>query len=73
MADGSTNSPQDDLTDTIRRTAAGPAAVNIDGNSVTAQDTLKQMAVDKHLASKAAVGKRGFGLRMAKMIPPGAV
>jgi hypothetical protein len=63
----------DDLSQTIKQTAEGPAAVNIDGNSVTAQDPLKQIAVDKHLASKSAVARKHRGLRFSRTVNPGTV
>lgn len=63
----------DDLSQTIKQTAEGPAAVNIDGNSATAQDPLKQIAADKYLASKAAVARKHRGLRLSRVVNPGTV
>lgn len=61
-----------ELSDVIQQTAAGPAAVTIDGNSATAQDLLKQIEADKYLASRAAVRQVHRGLRFTKMAAPGA-
>ena len=62
-----------DLSDTIKQTAQGPSAVNIDGNSATAQDISKQIEADRHLAANQAVSKRHRGLRFTKLGASGSV
>lgn len=63
----------DDLSQTIKQTAEGPAAVNVDGNSATAQDPVKQIAVAKFLASQEAVNQKHRGLRISRVVNPGTV
>ncbi len=62
----------DDLEDTIRENAQGPAKVTGDAGSVEQHKLTEQIAADKHLASKDAVTKSKRGLRFNKLIPPGA-
>jgi hypothetical protein len=62
-----------DLSETIKQTAQGPSAVNIDGNSATAQDISKQIEADRHLAANQAVAKRHRGLRFTKLGASGSV
>lgn len=61
-----------DLSDTIKQTAQGPSAVNIDGNSATAQDISKQIEAARYLSANQAVAKRHRGLRFSKLAAPGA-
>lgn len=61
----------DDLTQTIRDNAAAPAEASVDGQSVKQQPLPDQIEADRYLASKQAA-KKGLGIRMVKVIPPGA-
>ena len=61
-----------DLTEQIEETAQGPAAVTTDGLSVQAQPLPDLVEADRYLATKAAAGSRGRGLRITKLVPPGA-
>ena len=72
MADGLDNPPQDGLDDAIRENASGPAKATSDGTSMDQHTLADQIAADKYLASKAAMWMRNFGLRRARIIPPGA-
>ena len=58
--------------ETIRENAAGPAKAAGDAGSVEQHKLTEQIAADKHLASKQAVGKTSRGLRFNKLVPPGA-
>ncbi|MEX0715435.1 MAG: hypothetical protein WD066_02555 [Planctomycetaceae bacterium] len=60
------------LDETIRRNAQGPSSVSIDGNSATAQALREQIEADRYLASKQAARSKRLGLRITKIVPPGA-
>lgn len=60
-----------DQTDNLADIAAGPAQVTHDGVSVTAQDPLKVIEVDKYLAGKSAGTNKFRGLRFTKLQNPG--
>ena len=62
----------EDLENTIRENASGPAKAAGDAGSVEQHKLTEQIAADKHLASKQAVGKASRGLRFNKLVPPGA-
>jgi len=61
-----------DLEQTIRDNAAGPAKATGDIGSVEQHKLEDQIEADRYLASKAA-SKKGLGMRMTKVVPPGAV
>ena len=61
-----------DLEQTIRDNAAGPAKATGDTGSVEQHKLKDQIEADRYLASKEA-SKKGLGMRMTKVIPPGAV
>lgn len=61
----------DELDDTIRDNAKGPAKVTGDAGSVEQHPLPDQIEADKHLAAKEAVKKKRRGLRFNKLIPPG--
>ena len=62
----------EDLKDTIRENAAGPKRAQGDSGSVEQHDLKDQIEADRYLSSKDAV-KKGLGVRMTKVVPPGAV
>jgi hypothetical protein len=59
--------------DAIAANAVGPASVTTDAGSMTQHSIPDQIAADKHLASKSAASKPLRGLRLTKLLPPGAV
>ena len=61
----------DDLDDTIRDNASGPSEVSVDGQTVRQHSLKDQMDADRHLSSKQAAKKK-LGVRMTKVVPPGA-
>jgi hypothetical protein len=61
----------DELDDTIRDNAAGPAKVSGDAGSVEQHDLPDQIAADRYLAAKDAANKKRRGLRFNKICPPG--
>ncbi len=61
------------LEETIAENAAGPKKAQGDAGSVEQHSLQDQIAADRYLASKEAVRGRGKGLRLSKLVPPGAV
>ena len=61
----------EELDSTIRDNAAGPAEVSVDGQRVRQHGVKEQIEADRYLASKAASRKK-LGIRLTKVIPPGA-
>jgi hypothetical protein len=62
----------EDLKETIRENAQGPKRAQGDSGSVEQHSLAEQIEADRYLASKEAA-KRGLGVRMTKVAPPGAV
>ena len=56
-----------DLSDTIRETATGPARVSIDGSSVDAQKVADQILAEQHLAGRTSAAKNHLGLRFVRL------
>ena len=62
----------EDLSETIRKNAEGPASASGDGTSIQ-QHSLRQLIdSDKHLARKAAGRNPMKALTRVKIVPPGA-
>jgi hypothetical protein len=66
-----TTAMADDLEDTIRENAQGPARAAGDAGSVEQHKLPDQIAADRYLASKEATQSKSRGLRFNKFIPPG--
>jgi len=62
----------EEIEDAIREAAQRPAEVSVDGQTVKQQPLPDQIEADRYLASKEAA-KQGLGVRMTKIVPPGAV
>jgi len=62
----------DQLDSTIRENAAGPKRASGDAGSVEQHALADQIAADKYLASKEAAKSKGLGIRVSKLVPPGA-
>jgi len=60
------------LTDQIRENAQGPRRASGDSGSVEQHSLQDQIAADRYLASKEAAKRKGLGVRLGRMIPPGA-
>lgn len=58
--------------DAIKENAQGPKRAQGDAGSVEQHDLKDQIEADRYLASKEAAQK-GLGVRMTKVVPPGAV
>ncbi|MBP9032307.1 MAG: hypothetical protein KBG29_00350 [Pseudomonadales bacterium] len=62
----------EEITSAIHEAAQQPAEVSVDGQTVKQQQLRDQIEADRYLASKDAA-KQGLGVRMTKVVPPGAV
>jgi hypothetical protein len=62
----------DTVEDALRENAQGPKRAQGDSGSVEQHDLKDQIEADRYLASKEAA-KKGLGVRMTKVVPPGAV
>ena len=62
----------DDLANTIRDNAQGPAKAAGDAGSVEQHKLSEQIEADKYLASKEAAKLKRRGLQFNKLVPPGA-
>ena len=56
----------------LEQNAAGPKQVTGDTGSLVQHSLPDQIAADRYLASKAAVRRKGRGIVISKIIPPGA-
>lgn len=63
----------DDLSDTIRQNAEGPAKAEVDGVKMEQHKPTEQVAADRYLSSKDAARSKSRGLRFNKLVPPGTV
>jgi len=64
--------PEDDsLEQAIRDNAQGPAQASGDAGSVQQHPLSEQIAADRYLLSKKASRKKGAGLKISKIVPPG--
>jgi hypothetical protein len=61
----------EELDETIRENAAGPAEASVDGQTIKQRSVTEQIEADRYLASKQAA-KKGLGVKMTKVSPPGA-
>jgi len=62
----------DQLDNTIRENAAGPKRAAGDSGSVEQHSLRDQIEADRYLASKEAAKSKGLGIRVRKLVPPGA-
>lgn len=62
----------DDLEDEIAENAEGPKRVKGDMGEVEQHSLRDQIEADKYLAAKKAAKKAGGGMKITKLIPPGA-
>ena len=62
----------DNLDDTIRENAQGPAKAAGDAGSMEQHKLTEQIEADRYLSSKAAAKSKSRGLRFNKLVPPGA-
>jgi hypothetical protein len=62
----------DELEDSIRENAQQPAKAAGDSGSVEQHSLSDQIAADRYLLEKQAARSRRLGLRITKIVPPGA-
>lgn len=62
----------DELEQAIKDNAAGPAKASVDGQSVEQHALRDQIEADRYLAGKEATRKKGLGVKLVKLEPPGA-
>lgn len=62
----------EDLGQAIRENAQGPKRAQGDSGSIEQHSLQDQIEADRYLASKQAA-KKGVGVKMTKVVPPGAV
>lgn len=62
----------ENLDDTIRQNAQGPAKAAGDAGNVEQHKLSEQIEADKYLASKEAAKSKRRGLVFNKLVPPGA-
>ncbi len=60
------------LENQIHENATGPAKVTGDAGSIEQHSLKDQIEADKYLASKASARSKRPGIRLGKIIPPGA-
>jgi len=61
----------ENLDQTIKDNAEGPARASGDSGSIEQHPLTDQIAVDKYLESKKASRKKGLGVKFAKISPGG--
>lgn len=61
-----------DLDQTIRDNANGPAQAANDTGSMEQHRLTDQIAADRFLNSKQATRRKGLGIKLTKAVPPGA-
>jgi hypothetical protein len=61
-----------DLEENIRENAAGPKRAKGDSAEMEQHSLPDQIAADKYLASKQASRKKGLGIALKKLSPPGS-
>ncbi len=62
----------DELQQSIEQNAAGPKRARGDSGEVEQHSLKDQIEADRYLASKKAVKEKRLGLRISKMVAPGA-
>ena len=60
-----------DLSQTISENAQGPAKVAGDVGSMEQHPLADQIAADRYLESKKAARRKGLGISLKKLVPPG--
>lgn len=61
----------DDLEQTILDNAQGPAKATGDSGSMEQHPLPEQVAADRYLQSKKATRRKGLGIGLKKLVPPG--
>lgn len=64
--------PSNDLEQSIRDNAQGPKRAKGDSGEVEQHTLTEQIEADRYLNSKKAAKAKGLGVRVTKLVPPGA-
>jgi hypothetical protein len=59
------------LDDTIQQNAKGPKRAKGDSGEMEQHSLADQVAADRYLQSKKAARKKGLGMALKKLVPPG--
>lgn len=62
----------EEIDKTIEENAKGPKRAKGDSVEMEQHGLTDQIAADRYLASKKAAKAKGLGLRVSKLVPPGA-
>jgi len=62
----------EELEQTIRENAQGPAEAHGDSGGMKQHNLRDQIEADRYLSAKEAARSKTLGLRMTKIVPPGA-
>ena len=62
----------EELDEAIRTNAEGPKSASGDAGSMQQHSLPDQIAADRYLESKKAARSKGLGVRLTKVVPPGA-
>lgn len=65
-------SADNNLETIIRNNAEGPAKASGDSGSVEQHSLADQIEADRYLASKQAMSQKRRGIRLSRIVPPGA-
>jgi len=62
----------EELDEAIRTNAEGPRSASGDSGSMQQHSIPDQIAADRYLESKKAARAKGLGVRLTRVVPPGA-
>jgi len=63
---------ESEIEKSIKENAVGPKSAESDGQKVEQHSIAEQIEADRYLNSKKAMKKQNLGLRVIRIIPPGA-
>lgn len=64
--------PTDDIDDALASNATGPKRARGDSSEVEQHSLPDLIAYDRYKNDKAASRRRGLGIKMSRLVPPGA-
>jgi len=63
---------ESEIEKSIKENAVGPKSAESDGQKVEQHSIAEQIEADRYLSSKKTMKKRNLGLKVIRIIPPGA-
>jgi hypothetical protein len=63
---------ENEMDQAIKDNVLGPKSAESDGHKVEQHSIKDQIEADRYLNSKQAMKKKNWGLKMSRIIPPGA-